>query len=96
MLFLHKKGLFKQFVREMSVQKNDPTGELTLQKVYGKSIAQIEQEWKDWVMAQPIDADVNLVPKAFVLPAKEWQTWWQNNSPRLYWDEAEQIYRVRK
>lgn len=95
MLFLHKKGLFKQFVREMSVQKNDPTGELTLQKVYGKSIPDIEREWKDWVMAQPIDKDVTLVPRAFVLPEREWQQWWQLNQSRLYWSEAEQIYRAR-
>jgi hypothetical protein len=96
MLFLHKKGLFKEFVRQLKVQKNDPTGALTLQKVYGKDILQIQYEWKNWVRQQTIDENIKLVEKAFVLPAKEWETWWSQNSSRLYWDENQQIYRVRK
>ncbi len=96
MLFLYKKGLFKSFVREMSVEKNDPTGVAVLEKVCGKSVAEIEREWKDWVVSQPIDGDVMLVPKAFVLEERDWQNWWNSNQSRLYWSEAEQIYRAKQ
>jgi hypothetical protein len=67
MLFLHKKGRFKNFVGQMAEQTNDPTGWVTLQNVYGKSIPRIEQDWKDWIMSQPSDANVALVQRAFVL-----------------------------
>jgi hypothetical protein len=96
MLFLNKKGLFKNFVRQISTVKDDRDGSATLQKVYGKSIAEIEREWKDWIKAQPIDEDVLLVSSAFVLPAKQWEAWWQVNKDKLYWSEEEQIYRVKK
>lgn len=51
----------------MAEQTNDPTGWVTLQNVYGKSIPRIEQDWKDWIMSQPSDANVALVQRAFVL-----------------------------
>lgn len=95
MLFLHKKGLFENFVRQMSMQTDDPTGSVTLQKVYGKPIAEIEREWKAWIRAQPIDGNVKLVERAFVMTEKEWQRWWNANKRRLYWSEKDQIYRVR-
>ena len=95
MLFLHKKGLLKDFVRQMSVQTNDPTGLVTLQKVYGRSIAEIESQWKNWIEAQPIDGNVHLVPSAFVKNQEQWQEWWNANKDRLYWSQQEQIYRVK-
>ncbi len=96
MLFLHRQGLFKKFVHEMSVAADDPTGVVTLEKVCGKDVSQIERDWKEWVMAQPIDGNVNLVPQAFVLPVEHWKTWCEKNSSRLYWSETEQMYRVRE
>jgi len=95
MLFLHKKGLLKSFVRQMSIQTDDPTGSVTLQKVYGKPISQIERDWKDWIRAQPIDANVELVQQAFVLTDQKWQAWWNANKTSLYWSEKEQLYRVK-
>lgn len=96
MLFLHKKGLFKDFVRQISKARDDRDGSATLQKVCGKSIAEIEQQWKDWIKSQPIDEDVLLVKSAFVLPERRWQLWWEASKNKLYWSEQEQIYRVRK
>jgi hypothetical protein len=95
MLFLHKKGLFKTFVKQLSVQPNDPTGILTLRRVYGKPLAQIDREWRAWVKSQPIDENVKLLPRAFVKTDEEWQKWWNANKDSLYWSETEQIYRVR-
>ena len=96
MLFLHKKGLFKEFVKQLSRVSDDPTGVRTLEKVYGRPLSEIEKDFKDWINTQPIDENVNLVQYSFVLPADQWQIWRQNNETRLYWDEAEQIYRVKK
>jgi len=96
MLFLHKKGLFKNFVRQISAVKDDRDGSATLQKVCGKPIAEIERQWKDWIKSQPIDEDVLLVSSAFVLKENEWQVWWRANKDKLYWSEQEQIYRVEK
>jgi hypothetical protein len=96
MLFLHKKGLFKEFVRQLSMATDDPNCVGTLERVYGKPLSGIEKDLQEWVGQQPIDGDVNLVQQSFVLSANDWQIWWQRNSSRLYWDEAEQVYRTRK
>jgi hypothetical protein len=96
MLFLHKKSLFKEFVKQISAATDDPTSVKTLKKVYGRPLSEIEKDFKDWVNAQPIDENVNLVQYSFVLPDDQWQRWWEKNSSRLYWDETEQIYRIRK
>ncbi len=96
MLFLHKKGHFKNFVRQISAVRDNQDSSVTLQKVYGKSIAEIEREWKDWIKSQPINEDVLLVSSAFVLTENEWQAWWRANKNKLYWSEKEQIYRVKK
>lgn len=95
MLFLHKKGRFKNFIRQMAEQTNDPTGSITLRKVYGKSISRIEQDWKDWIKSQPLDANVALVQRAFVLTDQQWQSWWKANKNTLYWSDDEQIYKVK-
>jgi hypothetical protein len=96
MLFLHKKGLFREFVKQLSKVTDDPNSVRTLEKVYGKPLSEIGKDLKDWINAQPIDADVGLVEKSFVLPADKWQIWLKRNNSRLYWSEAEQIYRVKK
>ncbi|MBN2018788.1 MAG: hypothetical protein JW749_01025 [Sedimentisphaerales bacterium] len=96
MLFLHKKGLFKEFVGQLRQATDDPNGVATLEKVYGKPLSVIEKDLQEWVRNQPIDEDVNLVQESFVLPADKWQIWLQENNSRLYWDENQQIYRVRK
>ena len=95
MLFLHKKGRFKNFIRQMAEQTNDPTGSITLRKVYGKSISRIEQDWKDWIKSQPLDANVALVQRAFVLTDQQWQSWWKANKNTLYWSDDEQICKVK-
>lgn len=95
MLYLHKKGIFKNFVRQVSKTRGDRDGSVTLQKVYDKSIAEIERQWKEWIKSQPIDEDVLLVESAFVLPESQWRLWWRANRNRLYWSEKEQIYRVK-
>ena len=79
----------------MSTQKNDPTGLTTLQKIYGKSIDQIELDWKNWIKSQPIDGNVKLVPWAFVKTEEQWQQWESANINKLYWNKKEQIYCVR-
>jgi len=51
---------------------------------------------KDWIRAQPLDADVALVPASFVKTEPEWDAWWQQNRERIEWSAAEQRYRAKK
>jgi hypothetical protein len=96
MLFLHKKHLFANCVKKWRIARKDPTGVMVLEKIYGQSIAQIEQDWKTWVRSQPIDENVKLVPWAFVMPQKEWDRWLNANKDKLYWNEEENIYKISK
>ncbi|NIM12520.1 MAG: hypothetical protein GTO45_10480 [Candidatus Aminicenantes bacterium] len=96
MLFLHKKGFFKSLIKQMRVQTDDPDGLITLQRVYGKSKPQIEQEWKSWIKSQPLDGNVFLVKRAFVKTDSQWKAWWEANKDRIYWNEKEQIFRIRE
>ena len=96
MLFLHKKGMFREYVKRLSTVTDDPNGVKTLEKLYGGSLKQIEQDLQQWIQNQPIDADVMLVESSFVLPADKWQAWLKRNDSRLYWSQTEQIYRARK
>ncbi len=81
-------------VGELSDMRNEVT-KLTLRKVYGKSISRIEQDWKDWIRSQPLDGNVALVQRAFVLTDQDWQSWWDANKNTLYWSQDEQIYKVK-
>ncbi|MBC8869423.1 MAG: hypothetical protein H8E44_08400 [Planctomycetes bacterium] len=95
MMFLHKKGLFTSFVRELHANQNETSAVETLIDVYGAGLVAIEADWKTWVSSQPYDEDVTLVQAAFVMNKSKWDRWWQDNSDRLYWDDGEGIYRVR-
>lgn len=95
MLFLHKKGVFAECVRQWKNMEDVSAAVDVLTKLYGGSLDEIETDWKAWVNAQPVDADVMLVQSAFILTDSEWQKWRQSNQANLYWDEDEQIYRVR-
>lgn len=95
MMFLHKKGKFKEFVRLAANSKDDPYALGALEKVYDKPVEEIEIEWKQWVRNLPMDNDTFLVEEAFVKTAPQWQTWWDENKHRLYYSEEEQIYRVK-
>jgi hypothetical protein len=95
MLFLHRKGVMRKFVRELHAKGKDAKPEELLVALYGQPLAVIEREWKAWVAGQPLDEDVNLVPAAFVKTESEWRAWWERNQDRLVWDEKQERYRVR-
>lgn len=94
MLFLHRKGHMRRFVRQLQIKGKNANPEEMLVGIYGQPMGTIEREWKAWIDSQPIDANVNLVPLAFVKTESEWRTWWQENKDRLVWDEALEVYRV--
>ena len=52
----------------------------------------IEEEWKNWVINQPIDENVKLVPAAFIKTQSEWDVWWKMNEQNLLWDEDHELY----
>jgi hypothetical protein len=95
MLFLHKKRLFTQFIHELSLREDDPTGLITLIRIYGKDLPDLEKEWKDWIRLQPVDDNVLLVQRSFVKTQHDWDLWWEANKNRLYWDEEEHLYLVK-
>jgi len=95
-MFLHKKGKFREFIRLASNSENDPYGLGALGKVYDKPVEEIEVEWKQWVRELPMDNDTFLVEESFVKTPQEWQKWWSENEHRLYFSAEEQIYRVKE
>jgi ankyrin repeat protein len=94
-LFLHKKGLLKPFLRELDLREGDPYGLAALKRVSGVDLMSLEREWKEWIRSQPIDDNVLLVQKSFVKTQQDWNLWWKTNRNRLYWDEEEQMYFVK-
>lgn len=95
-MFLHKKGIFKEFIRLAANSKDDPYALGALEKVYSKPVDEIEAEWKKWVLELPMDNDTFLVKKAFVKTSEEWKTWWDENGEKLYYDPDEKIYHVKE
>jgi len=96
-IFLHKKGKFKDFVRAAAAGSlDDPFGLGAIEKVYNKPLEEIEAEWKKWVLELPMDDDIFLVDEAFVKTPEEWEKWWGENEERLYFSPEEQIYRVKE
>ena len=95
MMFLHKKGMFASFVKELHANQLEASAIESLTRVYGADLHTIEADWKSWVSAQPLDENVTLVQAAFVMNKPDWDRWWKGNSNRLYWDDGEDIYKVR-
>ena len=94
-LFLHKQGHLNNFIEALysGAGKADPIQ--TLKAVYGADLATIEDEWKGWAQSQPIDANVKLVSRSFILPYPDWVRWWESNRNNLHWDEEKRLYIVR-
>ncbi|HEX6813385.1 MAG TPA: hypothetical protein VF384_17325 [Planctomycetota bacterium] len=92
MLFLHRQQKLKALVTSMLERRDDPRGAAALARAWGAPLADLEQRWKQWIRAQPIDAEVLLVPQSTVLPEAEWREWLRANEDRLQWSEAEQRY----
>ena len=53
MLYLHDKGQLRKFYESYKATfENDPTGKVALEQVMGRMLAQIEQDWKTWMLAR--------------------------------------------
>jgi len=94
-LFLHKRGRLPALIKAMRARQGDLDGAETLAKVWGGTLADLEQQWKEWIRSQPIDADVNLVPRSFVVTESEWLRWWPAHQNSLEWSPSERIYRAK-
>ena len=95
-MFLHKKGKFKEFARLVANSRDDPFGLGAIEKVCGKGLDEIEVEWKKWVYELPMDNDIFLVEESFVKTEAEWEKWWSQNEHRLYFDAEEEVYHVKE
>ncbi|RKY09283.1 MAG: hypothetical protein DRP65_08005 [Planctomycetota bacterium] len=95
-MFLHEKGKFTEFVQAAAAESlDDPFGLGAIEKVYNKPLDEIEAEWKQWVLALPMDDEIFLVNEEFVKTPAEWDKWWSQNQHRLYFDPERQLYRVK-
>ena len=95
-MFLHEKGKFIEFVQAAAAESlDDPFGLGAIEKVYNKPLDEIEAEWKQWVLALPMDDEIFLIDEEFVKTPAEWQKWWSQNQNRLYYDPERRIYRVK-
>jgi hypothetical protein len=95
-LFLHRRGYLKQFVRALVAGRGKADPVRILREVCGGDLSAIETDWKSWVRSQPIDGNVGLVPWAFVVPHSEWTRWLKENENRLYWDKRLKLFAVRE
>lgn len=96
MLFLHRQHKLKALVDAMRDRGDDRDGAKALARAWGAPLADLDQRWREWLRAQPIDADVELVPQSVVLPEAEWVEWLRANETRLQWSEEDQRYVPRK
>lgn len=92
-LYLHRQGAMKGFVDAVRLGQYE-TPQIALERLLGSSLSEIEQDWKEWVGGQPIDANVNLVQSAFVLPQAQWDQWWRNAQKDIYWDETDKLFKA--
>ena len=93
-LFLHRQGYLTEYIQALHIGEGKADPIKTLETVYGADLDTIENKWKEWVKAQPIDADVNLVKQSFVLSYPQWSRWWNQNREFLVWNEENQLYVV--
>ena len=91
-LFLHRQGCLNNFVQTLypKAGKADPVRALAA--VYGADLETIESAWKNWVKSQPIDANVKLVERSFILPYAKWVRWRNANHKHVVWDQENQLY----
>lgn len=95
MLWLHRDGRLRPFIRKLAAGETERDGLGALQAVLQSDLAGTEQRFRDWVRAQSIDADVDLLERSFVLDAPGWERWWAENRTRLEWSPAGARYRPR-
>jgi hypothetical protein len=92
-LYMHKKNMLQRFLEEYP-SSPDASGKTTLCKIWGKTVPEVETEWKDWVKAQPFDENAKLVKTSFIKEKTDWLTWLAER-PFLEWDEAAEIFRAK-
>jgi hypothetical protein len=70
-LFLHRQGWLKPYMNEMIHRVQDDSA--TLELVTGKKTIELNEAWKNWIRSQPNDANVQLIPQAFIKTDDEWR-----------------------
>jgi len=86
MLYLHRKGYMVPFVQALQQAGHQADPQHTLEEISGQSGDQLLHHWKNWVLAQPLDADVKLVRPSMFLTPDAWQTWQSETEGSLHWN----------
>jgi hypothetical protein len=93
MLWLHRHGRLQPFMRRLAAGDTGRDGLDALEATLESDVVTTEQRFRDWIRAQPIDDDVDLLERSFVLDAPGWERWWAQNRTRLEWSPADARYR---
>jgi hypothetical protein len=94
-LFLHRQGCLAEYIHALYSKEGQADPAEILEAIYGADLDTIEREWIGWVKSQPIDANVKLVERSFILPYPDWVRWWDQNQEYLHWDEGKMLYVVK-
>jgi hypothetical protein len=94
-LFLHRQGCLTEYIKALHTGEGKADPIKTLEAIYDADLDTLESEWKGWVKSQPIDANVKLVKRSFILPSAEWLQWWNLNREHLYWDGEKRLYVIQ-
>jgi hypothetical protein len=94
-LFLHKQGRLTEFIKTLHTGEGRADPVNTLEAIYGADLGTIEREWIGWVKSQPIEANVKLVERSFILSYPQWVRWRRLNHKYLHWDEEKRLYVVQ-
>jgi hypothetical protein len=94
-LFLHRQACLTEFIKALHTGEGRAAPVKTLEVIYGAELDTIESEWIGWVKSQPIDANVKLVERSFILSNPQWIRWWKLNQEYLHWDEEKRLYVVQ-
>lgn len=87
MLYLNRKGLFRNYVLALREAKNDAHGIRTLEAVTGRPLEEIEEEWKDLTHALSLGSNLALPIMGAVYESREeWDDWIESNRFRFQWD----------
>lgn len=92
MLYLHREGKLKAFITAYHSAPNDVSGKDALERAMGLPLDRIEANWKQWIRATPLDANVFLVERAFILPHDQWAKWQATHRKTIRWNEQKKIY----
>lgn len=87
MLYLNRKGLFRDYVLALREAEGDPHGIKTLEAVTGRPLKEVESEWRILTRALSLGSNLVLAQTcALYESSDDWSEWIDRNRFRFQWD----------